>query len=51
MAGCGGDVHEAAVGAEEGEEGEGGEEGAVVVCLEGLFYDIDVWMGYVLVWV
>lgn len=45
MADGGGDVYEAAMGAEEGEEGEGGEEGAVVVCLEGLLDDVDVWEG------
>ena len=43
MADGGGDVYEAGVGAEEGKEGEGGEEGAVVVCLEGLLDDVDVW--------
>ena len=43
MADAGGDVYEAAVGAEEEEEGEGGEEGAVVVCLEGLLDDGEVW--------
>ena len=37
------------MGAEEGEEGEGREEGAVVVRLEGLAYDVDVWRGCVLV--
>ncbi len=45
MAGHGGDVYKAAAGADEGEERNGGEEGAVVVGLEGLLYDIDVWKG------
>ena len=31
------------MGADEGEEGKGGEEGAVVVCLESLLDDMDVW--------
>ena len=46
MTGHGGDVYKAAVGADEREERSSGEEGAVVVCLESLLYDIDVWKRY-----
>ncbi len=37
------DVDETSAGADEGEEGGGGGEGAVVVALEGLLDDVEVW--------